>query len=97
MWIWESIQIGGMGFVLSLFIHFEREGGRENPKQALHSQHRAWCRAWTHEPWDHNLSQGQMLTWMSHPGALVVRFLKPFLVPYIKYVQIESVDSHICS
>ena len=40
------------------FIYFERErageaerrGGRENPKQALHHQHRARYGAQTHEP-----------------------------------------------
>ena len=35
----------------------ERDGGRGNPKQASHFQHR-WG-AWTHEPWDHDLSQNQ--------------------------------------
>ena len=45
-------------FFLSLFILGERENkwrrgrkrGRENPKQALHCQHRARCGAPTHEP-----------------------------------------------
>ena len=35
----------------------EREG--ENTKQALCYQCRAWCRAWTHEPWDQELSWNQ--------------------------------------
>ena len=40
--------------------HVSREGAeRENPKQALHCQLRAWCRAQTHELWDHDLSLNQ--------------------------------------
>ena len=45
---------------LSLFIYFdrekesrggaEREGESENTKEAMHCQHRARCRAQTHEP-----------------------------------------------
>ena len=34
-------------------------------------QHRAPCGAWTHEPWDHNLSWSQTLNWLSHLGAPV--------------------------
>ena len=53
------------------FIYFERdrdcmsEGGaergreRENPKQALHCQHRARCRVQTHKLRDGDLSQNQ--------------------------------------
>ena len=37
----------------------EREGERENPKQAPYCQHRAPHRAWTHKPWDHDLSPDQ--------------------------------------
>ena len=40
---WNSVSGGG-----------QRERERENPKQAPHCQHRAWCRAGTHEtmrPW----------------------------------------------
>ena len=49
----------------------ERERERENPKQAPHCQHRAWCRAQSQEPWEHDLSQNQELTlnWLSHPGT----------------------------
>ena len=32
------------------------KGKRENPKQAPHCQQGAQCGAWTHEPWDHDLS-----------------------------------------
>ena len=38
-----------------------REGQRENPKQAVCCQHRAQCGAWTHEPWDYDLSWNQEL------------------------------------
>ena len=40
--------------------------------QALSRQHRARCGARTHElfePWDHDLSRSQRLTWLSHPGT----------------------------
>ena len=37
----------------------QREGKRENPEQAPHYQCRAWCGAWTHKLWDHDLSQNQ--------------------------------------
>ena len=49
----------------------ERE--RENPKQALCCQCRAWCGAQSHELWDHDLSQNQESEayWLSHPGALI--------------------------
>ena len=39
----------------------EREGERENPKQTLHFQHRAWCGSQAHESWDHDPSQNQEL------------------------------------
>ena len=44
----ESVSRGGT----------ERE--RENPKQAPRCQHRAWHEAWSHEPWDHDLSRNQV-------------------------------------
>ena len=37
--------------------------------QALSCQHRGRRGAWTHEPWDHDLSWSRMLTWLRHPGA----------------------------
>ena len=44
---------------LTLFILREIMSGvgaeRENPKQALHCQHRSWCQAQSHNPWDHDL------------------------------------------
>lgn len=49
-----------------------RERGRlriRSRLQALSCQHRAWCRAWTHEPWDHDLSRSCMLNQLSHPGT----------------------------
>ena len=57
-----------------------RERGRENPKQTLQDQHRAQCGAWTHEPWDHDLSQNQesMLNPLSHPGAPALFFFYAF-------------------
>ena len=37
--------------------------------QALSCQHRAWHRAQTHEPWDHDLSWSWTLNQLSHPGT----------------------------
>ena len=51
----------------------EREGDTESQAgsrlQAPSCQHRAQCGAWTHEPWDHDLSQSWMLNWLSYVGA----------------------------
>ena len=49
-----------------------RERGRHRiwrRLQALSCQHRAWCRAWTHKLWDHDLSRSQTHHRLSHPGA----------------------------
>ena len=51
----------------------ERKRGRhriQSRLQALSCQHRAWCRAQTHELWDHDLSWSWTLNRLSHPGAL---------------------------
>ena len=59
---------------LSLFIYIdggrgsERRRETENPKQAPHCQHGAGCRAWTHEPQDHDLSWSWTHNHLSHPG-----------------------------
>ena len=44
--------------------------------QAPSRQPRARCRAWTHKPWDHDLSWSQMLNQLSHPGAPGIHLLK---------------------
>ena len=70
-----------------MFIYSEREKEskwgrgkkkreRENPKQAPCSQHRAQCRAWTHEPWDHDLSWSQPFSHLNHPCAPGLNNLK---------------------
>ena len=49
-----------------------RERGRHRIRsrlQALSCQHRARCRARTHGPWNHDLSQSQTLNQLNHPGA----------------------------
>ena len=46
----------------------ERETQNTNRLPALNCQHRARCRAWTHEPWDYDLSRSQILNRLSHPG-----------------------------
>ena len=55
----------------------ERDGERENPKQALHCQHRPRHRARTHEPFDHDLSRNQESTpnRPSCPGASPTPYL----------------------
>ena len=78
-----TMSFGYLIIFFKSFIHFERErqrewaeteGERENPKQALHHQHRALCRARTHEAWDHDLSWSQTPNRLSHPGALYIFF-----------------------
>ena len=58
----------------------ERETGRHriwSRLQAPSCQHRAWCGAWTHKPWDHDLGQSWMLNRLSHPGTpRVLDFLR---------------------
>ena len=62
---------------------WDRESGRENPKQLLHCQCRAQCKAWTHElmnswSWDHDLRQNHTLDQLSLQVAH--RFLKMFIL-----------------
>ena len=53
----------------------DREGDRVRSRlQALICQHRAQHRAQTHEPWDHYLSQSQVLNRLSHPGTPGIYF-----------------------
>ena len=49
-----------------------RERGRHRIRSSLQvpsCQHRAQNGAWTHEPWDHDLSWSQPLKQLSHPGS----------------------------
>ena len=62
-------------FILFMFVYFERgsvcvhtceqargrERGWERIPSRLHTQCEAWCRAHSHELWDHDLSQNQEL------------------------------------
>ena len=51
-------------FFLSLFIYFERQ--REQAEAEREGERNpAQCRAWTHKPWDHDLSQNQ--EWDAEP------------------------------
>ena len=55
-----------------------RERGRDrigSRLQALSCQHRASHGAWTHEPWDQDLSRSWRLNWLSHPGTPSVQLL----------------------
>ena len=54
----------------------ERERDRQTDRQTHSCQHRAPCRAQTHEMWDHDLSQSWMLNQLSHPGAPILLSLK---------------------
>ena len=59
-WMIERAQVG----------EGKREGDRIWSRlQAQSCQHRAWCRARTHGPRDHVLSQSRTLNRLSHPGA----------------------------
>ena len=56
-----------------------RERGRhriQSQLQAPSCQHRAWCGAWTHQLWDHDLKWSWMLDWLSCPGTPVKMLLK---------------------
>ena len=63
----------------------ETKRERENPKKAPHCQHRAWCRAWAHEPWDHDLSWNQESD--TQPT-------KPFGCPFIHLLNWKTLNSH---
>ena len=52
----------------------QREMETENLKQSTCHQSKAQHGARTQEPWDSDLSWSQMFNWLSHPGALRVRF-----------------------
>ena len=68
-----------------MFVHFwatetehEWRRGKERGRHripsrlpALSYQHRAWCRAWTQEPWDPNLSRSGTTNQLSHMCALL--------------------------
>ena len=57
----------------------QRERGRhkiQSRVQALSCQHRAQHGSWTHELWDHDLSWGQTLNRLSHPGVPELYILK---------------------
>ena len=61
----------------------QRERGRyriQSRLQALSCQHRAWCGAWTHQPWDHDLSRSQTLTQLSHPVFILKSRFSPLLL-----------------
>ena len=51
--------------------------------QALGCQHRARCGAWTHKPWDHDLSWSQKLNRLSYPGAPLVIFSITLLIRFL--------------
>ena len=62
-----------------------RERGRhriQSRHQALSCQHRARCRAWTHEPGDHDLRWSWTVNRLSHPGAPIIleEMLRPSLL-----------------
>ena len=81
-------------FFFLMFIHFwERERDRERERhriqsrlQALSREHRPWHGAWTHELWDHDLSQSQTLNRLSHSGALQETVLKHLPRPDIYFI-----------
>ena len=63
-------------FILERWTEHEWGRGRERGRHRIWSrlqvpscQHRAWCGAWTHELWDHDLSRSWMPNPVSHSGA----------------------------
>ena len=55
--------------------------GTDDPKWALCWQKRAWCGAWTHEPWDQDLSWSRCLTnWVTQVPLPVCHFNHILLV-----------------
>ena len=66
VYFWEQARVGEGA---------EREGDTESE-----AVYRLWAvstkcsvgGAWTHEPWDHDLSQSRTLNWLGHPGAPAV-------------------------
>ena len=77
----------------------QRETERDNPKQDPHCQHRTRCRAWTHEPWNHDLSWNQEshCSTQVHPTFcfkfLLAQFYIVFLISKDCYPQSRSVTS----
>ena len=55
------------------------------------------CGAWTHKPWDHDLSQSQMLNPLSHPGAPSLAVLKSEYVDWTWRVESLLHDISKCS
>ena len=71
----------------------EREGDTESEADSrlwVSSQHRAWCRARTHEPWDHDPSQSWTFNWLSHSGAPKVKQFTQWLTWAPKFMPLVS-------
>ena len=65
-------QLSHPGASVLFILERDREKGRhriQSRLQALSCQHITWCRARTHEWWEHDLNQSRMLNQLSHPGA----------------------------
>ena len=58
---------------------------RENPKQVPCCQRRAWCGAWTHKPWDDDLSRNQesdLTDWVTQVALIrIFNWLGKKMVP----------------
>ena len=65
-----------------------RERGRHriwSRLQPLSCQHRSQHGAWTHKPWDNDLSWSWPLNQLSHPGAPESHVLKEVYVPWFNH------------
>ena len=91
-------------FKFITFIYFwetewKRERGRERGRysrsrlQALSHQYRAQCGAWTHKPWDHDLSWSWTLNWLSHSDTPVV-FLGKVTLTGVRVISHCRFDCH---
>ena len=59
---------------------------------ALSCQHRIWCKAQIHKQRDHDLSQSQMLNWLSHSSTPDFSFFKGLSI----YFERDSIGMSLC-
>ena len=62
--------------------HRDGDRGSEDPKQSPFWQQLAGCKVPTQEPWDHDLSRGQILNQLSHPGTPFFYSLPWWCLPF---------------
>ena len=100
-----SVSLSYPSAIFLNFLIFEREtetehevgAGKRKRKsriwsglQAPNWQHRAQCRAWSHEQWDRDPSGSRMLNHLSHPGAppSVISKVTVYFITWLKSLRI---------